>query len=157
MMIWLGGKADSGEEGIRIAEESIDSGAALEKFRQFVEGQGGEAGVITDASLMGTAEASLAVKAEMDGYVTSLSAEKIGMASLYSGAGRTVKDSPVDLNAGVLLECKTGDKVSRGSTLATVFGEKTKLAAAAAEVEKAYRIGRDITAGRSIIRKTVGF
>ncbi|MCI2062759.1 MAG: thymidine phosphorylase [Eubacteriaceae bacterium] len=157
MMIWLGGKADSGEEGIRIAEESIDSGAALDKFRQFVEGQGGEAGVITDASLMGTAEASLAVKAETDGYVTSLSAEKIGMASLYSGAGRTVKDSPVDLNAGVLLECKTGDKVSRGSTLATVFGEKTKLAAAAAEVKKAYRIGRDITAGRSIIRKTVGF
>ena len=157
MMIWLGGKAGSGEEGIRIAEESIGSGAALEKFRQFIEGQGGNAEVISDLSLMGTAEASLDVMAASDGYVTSLSAEKIGMASLYSGAGRTVKDSPVDLNAGVLLKCKTGDKVCRGTVIATVFGKKTKLEAAAAEAEKAYRIGKDITAGRTIIRKTVGF
>ncbi|MBP3214847.1 MAG: anthranilate phosphoribosyltransferase, partial [Clostridium sp.] len=35
--LYIGGKADSMEDGIRLAAELIDSGKAYEKLEQFVE------------------------------------------------------------------------------------------------------------------------
>ena len=47
-MIHIGGEASSFKKARELAQELIDSGAALEKFRETVEYQGGDSSFIDD-------------------------------------------------------------------------------------------------------------
>ncbi len=49
-MVVLAKKADSLEEARQLLEEALHSGKALEKFRQMITDQGGDATVIDDPS-----------------------------------------------------------------------------------------------------------
>lgn len=99
---------------------AIDSGAALEKFCEMVEAQGGDSHVIRDTSLFGTAPVIHEVKAPFTGYISAMDTEAIGVSSVMLGAGREKKDSPVDYLAGIMLRKKTGDMVKKGDTLAVL-------------------------------------
>ena len=46
--------------------------------------------------------------------------EKIGLAALALGAGRTTKDSEIDPYAGISVFKKTGDMVKKGEVIATI-------------------------------------
>ena len=50
-----------------------------------------------------------------------MDAESIGIASVVLGAGRETKDDTIDMSAGIVLNKKTGDKVAKGDTLATLY------------------------------------
>src|SRR5690606_31460552 len=47
-MLVAGGRADHEEEARRLLEELLHNGQALEKFKQFVAAQGGDASIIDD-------------------------------------------------------------------------------------------------------------
>ena len=126
MMIYMGDMAGSVEEGTEKARQALCNGSALEKFRQFVEGQGGEPGIIEDVSLLPSAESSADVKADKDGYVYHIDAMKIGIASQHTGAGREKKEDDIDLSAGILLHKKAGEKVKKGEVLCTIYGNSVK-------------------------------
>ncbi len=55
-MFYLGERTNSVEEGRSLAEEMLASGKALERFRQCIQLQGGDARVIDDYSLLPTAK-----------------------------------------------------------------------------------------------------
>ena len=48
IMVYLAGLADSEEEGERAAGEAVESGAAIEKLKDFVSAQGGDASCVDD-------------------------------------------------------------------------------------------------------------
>lgn len=104
---------------------SIAGGAALEKFCEMVEAQGGDSRVIRDTSLFGTAPVIHEVKAPFTGYISAMDTEAIGVSSAMLGAGREKKESPIDYLAGIMLSKKTGDKVNEGDTLA-IFHTSTE-------------------------------
>ena len=56
-----------------------------------------------------------------------MDAEKIGLAAMELGAGRKTKEDKIDYAAGIILAKKTGDKVKRGDTLATLYSSKLEL------------------------------
>lgn len=131
-MVFLGGKASSPEEGRKKTEQALTSGQALQKFREFVIGQGGDPSIIDRKDVFPQASYQIPILAEKSGYVNQIDARIIGMASQHSGAGREKKEDKIDLAAGILLQKKVGARVEQGSPLATVFGndkEKVKLAA----------------------------
>ena len=45
----------------------------------------------------------------------------IGRTAVVLGAGRSKKDEPIDLTAGILLCKKTGDEIKKGQPLATLY------------------------------------
>ena len=47
-----------------------------------------------------------------------MDAESIGICASMLGAGRTVKDAPIDHAAGIVMTAKTGDFVSAGDVVA---------------------------------------
>ena len=56
IMIYLGGRSKSLDEGRKMAAKSIADGRALEKFRQFISAQSGNPDVTNDESLFPQAE-----------------------------------------------------------------------------------------------------
>ncbi len=141
IMINMGGKADSKEEGKKLAKEVLESGKALRKLKLMIEAQGGKGEVIDDYGLLPTSKHQINLLAKKSGYVNSIEARKIGLASQHTGAGRSTKEENIDLSAGIQLNKKVGDKISKGDTLATLHGDnEIKLINALKEAEKAFYI-----------------
>lgn len=140
-----------------MAEESLESGVALEKMKLFIEGQGGNPAVIDDYSLFAQPAFSAEVTSPEGGFVQKLHARRVGIASQHSGAGRATKEDAVDMAAGLYLHKKVGEPVQEGDLLATVYGnDETRVQAAAAELRSAYVIGDREPEQRDLIRKVIG-
>lgn len=157
MMIFAGEKAATPEEGRAMAKEVLDSGAGLAKMKAFIAGQGGDAAVIDDYDLFGSAQFEEEVMAADEGFVKTLLAKQVGLASQHAGAGRASKEDEIDMTAGIYLYKKAGDTVKAGDVLATVYGnDENKVKAAADELAKAYVIGDDRPERRRLIHKVIG-
>ncbi len=102
-------------------EAAIENGSALKKFCDLVKAQGGDESYIKDESKFPLAKYKYEIKAEKDGYISMLEAEKIGNASCLLGAGRSVKDDKIDMLAGIVLSVKVGDKISKNDTVMTLY------------------------------------
>ena len=143
-MIYLGGRVRTLEEGAYMADHALSSGAALKRLGNMIAAQGGDASVIEDPEKLTLSTTRREVRAARNGFVASIDAEGIGLASQHTGAGRTVKEDSIDPGAGILLAKKVGDHVNKGDLLATVYaGSRKKAENGAAEAEKAFRIERD--------------
>lgn len=155
-MIFAGEKAETPSEGKELAAMALDSGKALEKLERFISGQGGNPGVIDDYSLFPKPAYKKEIYAEEEGYVAGIKTRDIGSASQHAGAGREKKDDIIDLSAGILLNYKVGDKVTKGSLLATVFGQdEEKVTKGAEETAKAFIIGRNKPHPEALIKKVI--
>jgi pyrimidine-nucleoside phosphorylase len=92
----------------------------------------------------------------MDGFVTEISAQQIGLASQHSGAGRATKDDDIDLSAGISLKKKVGDTYKEGEVLAVVFGKDLeKVERGAQEAEKAFTIGKSRVDPEELIKRII--
>ncbi|MBE6765100.1 MAG: thymidine phosphorylase [Ruminococcaceae bacterium] len=121
----------SEEESRERVRDAVESGAALECFRKWVEAQGGDASFVDDLSLLPQAEAKCEVYAPQDGYICSMDAMEIGSACVMLGAGREKKDDEIDYAAGIVLAARTGDRVSKGDLIATLYAKSEDIAKAA--------------------------
>ncbi len=124
-MAFLGGVGENLEEARHLLEENIKNGKALEKFRVFIEAQGGNPEVVDrPEEILPQAEFQIPVRAERSGVVSAMDAEELGIAGMLLGAGRETKDSELDLAAGLVLHKKIGDRVEEGETLVTIHSNR---------------------------------
>lgn len=123
-MIWLGKKAASLEEGIQASKEAVSDGTAFRKWVEIVEEQGGDLSVIHNPESYPESWFTKEVKADEEGYITSVDTHAIGMVSLELGAGRKRKEDEVDPSAGLLFHKKIGEYLRKGETIATLYTNK---------------------------------
>ena len=121
------------ETALSRVQEALDSGAALERLRMMIDAQDGDSRVIDDESLLAIGKFTYDVTAPQDGYITYMNTEQCGIASVMLGAGRTVKDGPIDYSAGILMHKKTGDAVRMGERIATLYASDESLFTNAAQ------------------------
>jgi len=131
-MLVLSHKCDY-ETALSRVQEALDSGAALERLRMMIDAQDGDSRVIDDESLLAIGKFTYDVTAPQDGYITHMNTEQCGIASVMLGAGRTVKDGPIDYSAGILMHKKTGDSVTVGECIATLYASDESLLSNAAK------------------------
>lgn len=112
------------EKALTKAYESIENGTALQKFREWIEAQGGDGIIVDDYSLFGKALIEYEIKAEKDGFISKIDAETIGRICVDLGGGRKTKDDKIDHTAGIILIKKTGDKVEKGEVIAKLYTNK---------------------------------
>ncbi|WP_281178920.1 hypothetical protein [endosymbiont 'TC1' of Trimyema compressum] len=82
------------EAALKLINNVIENGSALEKFREMIAFQGGNSRVIDDFSLFPESKNTFSITSKVEGYVTSLKAEAIGLASMALGAGRETLGGP---------------------------------------------------------------
>ena len=121
------------ETALNRVQQALDSGVALERLRLMVDAQGGDSRVIDDESILTIGQFTYDVIAPQDGYITHMNTEQCGIASVMLGAGRTVKDGPIDYSAGILMHKKTGDSVTVGECIATLYASDESLLSNAAK------------------------
>ncbi|EGT3615715.1 pyrimidine-nucleoside phosphorylase [Clostridium perfringens] len=122
-MVVLAGAAKDTDEARKMLMETITSGKAIEKLKEFVTAQGGDASVIDDISNFHNAKYVIPVKATKSGVVSKIHAENIGLVAMELGAGRATKESIIDLAVGIVLEKKRGDKVNEGDIIAYIHAD----------------------------------
>lgn len=138
-MLLLAEKADSVERARIMMVESIASGKALAKLKAFVREQGGDIGIIEDSSSYCQTTYQKEVFLGAEGYVQEIHAEMIGKAALALGAGRTQKDSIIDLDVGLVLKKKRCDYVAKGDAVATLYAnEANRIPEAMEWIQKSY-------------------
>ena len=146
-MICLCNLSKNAEEGRKLAEETIENGMALKKFKDFIKAQRGNQEVVEDYDIMKNPKYSRDVRgkqlSEIDDVIEKISAEKIGIASVKTGAGRSAKDDLIDFSAGVTLRKKTGDSFEKNDIIATLWGnDPEKLKDAESYVIDAFKTGK---------------
>ena len=156
-MLHLGGVAKSVAEGKQQSAKLISSGQALDKFRQMVELQGGDARVIDDVKHLPQAGHTLSVTASKAGHVSAMQCEQIGTACVILGGGREKKEDSVDPAVGIVLHKKVGDQVAAGEPLATIYyNAEAKAARARQLIEQSIDIGPAMPAKRPLVHKVIG-
>ena len=119
-MAALAGIVDDPEAGEARARETLESGAALERFRLFVEAQGGDPRVIEDESLLPQAPVRRDVRAGRAGWLAAVDAEEVGHAAARVGAGRLRKGDEIDLAVGIHFVVEIGEEVDADTLVARV-------------------------------------
>jgi pyrimidine-nucleoside phosphorylase len=104
--------------------------------------QGGDARIVEDERLLPHAASQDTVRADRDGVVQAVDAERIGRSSMLLGAGRDRADAPIDPAAGIVLHVEPGDAVTAGTPLmhlhhnrAAALDEAATLARAAVTID----------------------
>jgi pyrimidine-nucleoside phosphorylase len=109
--------------GVSIDPESVlHSGAGRETFVRMLTAQGGSL-----RNGLPVAAVQQPVTATSEGYVESVDALAVGMASLELGAGRVRKEDKVDHAAGLVIEAAVGAHVRAGDPLVVVHARTEDL------------------------------
>jgi pyrimidine-nucleoside phosphorylase len=155
-MLILGDIAKTQEEAVSLLEEAISSGAAMDKFRQMIELQGGNPKVIDDFSLFPSWSHEIDIKVDTSGWIESINSTEVGMAGVMIGAGRAVVSDLVDHGVGIKIIKKSGEKVTVGDTVAVLqYNNPENAKAAAQRIKNAYKIGENKITSKPLIFKKI--
>lgn len=121
-MLRLAGIASSAADARARLADTLTSGAALEKFRQIIEAQGGDPRVIDDPRrVLPQAAQQVPVTATRAGIVQSVAPREIGRGIIALGGGRRTMEDTVDPSVGFHVLVRPGDAVTRGQPIGIVF------------------------------------
>ncbi len=141
MAVAAGIESDRGMARARL-QALVASGAALERFGQLIEAQGGDRRVIDEPARLPVAPVVLDVVAEADGVVGTVEPRAIGHVVVTLGGGRSRTDDVIDPAVGVCVLAKPGTVVRSGQILATVHARTEAAGRSAVEaVRKAFNFG----------------
>jgi pyrimidine-nucleoside phosphorylase len=126
-MLHLANRAATPEEGAKLSDEILHSGAAYKAWLKIIEAQGGDIAVFEDPAATHKPTATRILKATQTGYLAAMDCKQVGWAVQRLGAGRAKPGDPVSAQAGIEMHAKLGDKIQEGQPLVILFSEDETL------------------------------
>ena len=123
-MVVLAKKAETLDEAREKLIDVMKNGKALQKFKDFLQNQGGDSSVADNPEKLPQAAYKIDVPAKEAGVVSEIVADQIGVAAMLLGAGRATKEDKIDLAVGIMLRKKVGDAVEKGEPLVTLYANR---------------------------------
>lgn len=156
-MVALSAVESSLESARRKVESVLASGAALEKFRENTEAQGGDPRVCDEPlKVLPLTEREVKVESTRTGFVKGIDTAEIGHAVALLGGGRVHIEDTIDPAVGFLLEARIGDEIRAGDALGLLcYADEAQALEAAAKIQSAYEIGEAPTASLPELIKEV--
>jgi pyrimidine-nucleoside phosphorylase len=155
-MIFLGNKSTSIERGIQIAEGTISSGKAYEKFIQIVALQNGDTHFVEHPEKYPKSKFIHEIKSKETGYLQYINNYEIGMAAAILGGGRTKMDDKIDPKAGIIFHKKLGNKVNKGDVIAELHSSsQTKINNAEEKIYSSLKFSNQKTKKVKLIKKII--
>ena len=155
-MLHMGGRAETITKAKQLADELIQSGEALAKFRKMVALQGGDVSVIDDPSRLPRARYSMNVVSSKKGFVGAIQSEAVGTACVVLGGGREKKEDTVDPAVGIILHKKVADRVALGEPLCTIaYNSEARATQAKKLLFDSYQISDSIPVPKKLIHRII--
>jgi pyrimidine-nucleoside phosphorylase len=156
-MFYLGERSKTVEEGRVLAKEMIRSGKALEKFRECIGLQGGDARIVDDTSLLPGAKFVEEITSSKSGYVEATRCRDFGTALAMLEGGRGKKEDKIDHGVGLEFHKRIGDRVETGEKLVTIrYNSEAKLGDARNLIAGGFQIGATQPLAPPLIRRILG-
>jgi len=156
-MFYLGERSKSVDEGRVLAKEMISSGKALEKFRDCIRLQGGDARVVDDTSLLLGAKFVEEITSSKFGYVEATRCRDFGTALAMLEGGRGKKEDKIDHGVGLEFHKRIGDRVETGEKLVTIrYNSEAKLGDARNLIASGFQIGAKQPPAPPLIHRILG-
>ncbi len=144
------------KETDKYLDELIESGKALEKFKELIEAQNGDSSVINDYNKFPSASIKYEIKAVKSGFISNIEALKIAKACKNLGAGREKKTDKIDYSAGVYLTKRYSEAVKKGETISVIYTNKKEAIKEAENlILSAYKISDEKPSKSNIIYKII--
>ncbi len=140
------------KEARKMIQKKITSLEASDKFKELIEAQGGK---VPDLNDYIHTNGIIAVKSEQAGYVKSLNALDIGLSAMRLGAGRETKDDTIDMDVGIVLNKKVGDKVEADEVLAYVYNNKADITEEIKTILGAFTITENVVEKKPLILEII--
>jgi pyrimidine-nucleoside phosphorylase len=155
-MFLLGGVVRDEADARGKLKAVLDSGAALNKFREMVAAQGGDVRVVDDYAVLPQARMVEDVDAPADaaGFVGRVDALKVGHAAIALGAGRENAQATIDHAVGITDLVKVGESAKPGGRLARIHAnDADRLAAARELLLSAFEFSAAAPASEPLVRE----
>ncbi len=114
-LLLLSGTVACPDAAQRLLVDHLESGRALEKFREMVRAQGG------DLDAPRPVARAWEIEAPRAGYVREINAEAFGLAIIAMGGGRRVITDSIDPSVGIETLVRIGQAVDRAQPMLRVF------------------------------------
>ncbi len=159
-MLVVGGLTDDLDEARNRAVATIQSGAALQKFKDVVTAQGGDSSMLDFWLSAGDwtpfTKYNSIVLADRAGFVFHLQTDEIGRIVMDWGGGRKRLEDSIDYSVGLQLHAKLGDRVAIGSPLVTMyFSDETRREEMTARLRAAYEIQAEAPTMEPLIKEVI--
>ena len=136
--------------------ETITSGAALRKFAEIIEAQGGNPPSPRTRRSCRRRRRARSTRAPTRGRVTAVHPRPIGHGVIAMGGGRSRVEDTVDPSVGFVITVRPGDQVVAGQPLATVYAaDEAGLEAGDCRLARGYPDRRGGAALRSLVSHRV--
>jgi pyrimidine-nucleoside phosphorylase len=151
-MLVLAGVCEEENEARVMVENSIATGRALEKMREWIKAQGGDSRVIDSTDYLPRASIISEIQAEESGIVQEVDALKVAQAVNILGAGRRRKEDRIDYSVGVVCLKKVGDEVEKGEPIFEVHANSYERLDIADDIlQEAIEVGEEKVGEKKII------
>ena len=138
-------RAKSLDEGLEMAENTLTSGAALERFSRMVTALGGPADFVDNMDRdLEVAPIVRDVFADKSGEITSIATKDVGMAVVALGGGRRMPTDTIDLAVGFDRLAGVGQRVDKNTPIARIHArDEASAAEATRRLIAAYHVGTE--------------
>ncbi len=126
-MLFLAGKSHSPDEGAKLSDNLLRSGAAYKAWLNIVRAQGGDTSIFENPAAFHKPKATRTLKASRAGYLAGMDCKQVGWAVQRLGAGRAKPGDLVSAHAGIESHAKLGGKLEAGQAIFTLFSEEPAL------------------------------
>ena len=126
-MLFLAGKSLSPEDGARLSDDLLRSGAAYQAWLNIVRAQGGDITIFDNPAAFHKPRATRVLAATRAGYLAGMDCKQVGWAVQRLGAGRAKPGDSVSTHAGIESHAKLGAKLETGQPIFTLFSEDETL------------------------------
>ncbi len=155
-MLVLAGVYEDINKARQEVTETISTGKAINKLKEWIQLQGGDKDAIDNIDKLPKSSYSEKVMVKTSGYVKEINTEDIGRAALVLGAGRENKQSQIDLSAGLVIHKKIGDKLDEDLCIATIYyNDKSKAEEAKNILVDAYNISSNPVEKQKLIYEVI--
>ncbi len=143
-MLHNGGMVSSPEEGFSRARLALERGEGLAKLGELVVRQGGPEDLVTNPSkYLSPSPLVYQVRAQSDGFISSVNTRYIGEGIRRLGGGRSKKEDPIDPGAALEIVVKIGDRVKEGDVIMNSYSNDPSSVNSAREyLDHSWSIGK---------------
>ena len=135
----------------------LESGAALEKFRENIECQNGDPTICDDPEkLLDKSLFQFEIKANESGFVSEIDTLTVGNAIVEIGGGRTKAEDRIDHAVGFAGERKIGDEIKQNEILGILFTRSENQARQISEkLRGAYKISEEKPNNLELVKEII--